>query len=239
MASPARDRKGPAVGEDKPGTASDCAPPQEPRVIRIARENPRWGYMRIRGELLKLGRDLPVTTIRDILRRAVSGRPRAETAPAGRSSCAPRRQPSWPATSSPLTRCGAASSMSCSSSSFRPVGCIWQAAPPTLIPPGSSSRRATCACLSISERSLFASSSTIEIPSSPEPSTRSSQQKASRSSRHRSTLRRANAIAERWIRTVRAECLDWLLIAGDRHLHRVLRTYVNHHNQQRHIEGWT
>ena len=48
---------------------------------------------------------------------------------------------------------------------------------------------------------------------------------------------RANAIAERWIRTVRAECLDWLLIAGDRHLHRALRTYVNHYNQQRPHRG--
>jgi hypothetical protein len=48
---------------------------------------------------------------------------------------------------------------------------------------------------------------------------------------------RANAIAERWIRTVRAECLDWLLIAGDGHLHRVLRTYANHYNQQRPHRG--
>jgi putative transposase len=48
---------------------------------------------------------------------------------------------------------------------------------------------------------------------------------------------RANAIAERWIRTVRAECLDWLLIAGERHLHWVLRTYVNHYNRQRPHRG--
>jgi putative transposase len=34
----------------------------------------------------------------------------------------------------------------------------------------------------------------------------------------------ANAYAERWIRTVRAECLDWLLIAGRGHLEQVLRT---------------
>ncbi len=36
---------------------------------------------------------------------------------------------------------------------------------------------------------------------------------------------------------MRAECLDWLLIAGDRHLHRVLRTYANHYNQQRPHRG--
>jgi hypothetical protein len=33
----------------------------------------------------------------------------------------------------------------------------------------------------------------------------------------------ANAYAERWIRTVRAECLDWLLIFGRGHLEQVLR----------------
>ena len=32
----------------------------------------------------------------------------------------------------------------------------------------------------------------------------------------------ANAFAERWVRTVRQECLDWLLIWGRRHLERVL-----------------
>ena len=43
----------------------------------------------------------------------------------------------------------------------------------------------------------------------------------------------ANAHAERWIRTVRVECLDWLLIVGRRHLHQVLRVYVEHYNRHR------
>jgi putative transposase len=43
----------------------------------------------------------------------------------------------------------------------------------------------------------------------------------------------ANAHAERWVRTVRSECLDWLLIFGRRQLERVLRTYVDHYNRQR------
>jgi len=43
----------------------------------------------------------------------------------------------------------------------------------------------------------------------------------------------ANAHAERWIRTVRAECLDWLLIVGHDHLKRVLRIYVEHYNRHR------
>jgi putative transposase len=43
----------------------------------------------------------------------------------------------------------------------------------------------------------------------------------------------ANAHAERWIRTVRAECLDWLLIFGRGHLEQVLRVYVEHYNAHR------
>jgi transposase InsO family protein len=43
----------------------------------------------------------------------------------------------------------------------------------------------------------------------------------------------ANAHAERWIQTVRAECLDWLLIVSRRHLAQVLRVYVQHYNAHR------
>ncbi len=43
----------------------------------------------------------------------------------------------------------------------------------------------------------------------------------------------ANAYAERFVRTVRAECLDWLLILGRRHLERVLRAYTAHYNRER------
>jgi hypothetical protein len=37
-------------------------------ILRMARENPRWGYMRIRGELLKLGINVSATTIATVLR---------------------------------------------------------------------------------------------------------------------------------------------------------------------------
>jgi len=48
---------------------------------------------------------------------------------------------------------------------------------------------------------------------------------------------RANAFAERWVRTVRAECLDWTLVLGRRHLERTLRLYVAHYNAQRPHRG--
>jgi putative transposase len=43
----------------------------------------------------------------------------------------------------------------------------------------------------------------------------------------------ANAHAERWVRTVREECLDWLLIFGRRQLERTLHIYIDHYNRQR------
>jgi hypothetical protein len=49
----------------------------------MARENPRWGYLRIGGELLKLGVRVSATAIRAVLRRSRLG-------PAPR-----RRGPSW------------------------------------------------------------------------------------------------------------------------------------------------
>jgi hypothetical protein len=51
-------------------------------VLRLGRENPRWGYMRIRGELFKLGVSVSATTVATVLRRAGLGP-------------APRRGPSW------------------------------------------------------------------------------------------------------------------------------------------------
>jgi len=47
----------------------------------------------------------------------------------------------------------------------------------------------------------------------------------------------ANAFAERWVRTVRQECLDWVLVWGRRHLERVLDEYVRHYNDERPHRG--
>jgi len=44
---------------------------------------------------------------------------------------------------------------------------------------------------------------------------------------------KANAYAERWVGSARRECLDWMLIVGQRHLTRVLGEYVTHYNTER------
>jgi hypothetical protein len=46
-----------------------------------------------------------------------------------------------------------------------------------------------------------------------------------------------NAFAERWIGSVRRECTDRILIAGERHLRHVLEVYVAHYNAGRSHQG--
>jgi hypothetical protein len=43
----------------------------------------------------------------------------------------------------------------------------------------------------------------------------------------------ANGVAERFVRTVRSECLDWLLVLNQPHLERVLHVFVDHYNGHR------
>ncbi len=47
----------------------------------------------------------------------------------------------------------------------------------------------------------------------------------------------ASANAERWVRTVRQECLKKLFILSEGHLRRVLREYITHYNTARPHQG--
>lgn len=59
----------------RPQLAREC----RKLIIRMARDNPSWGYFRIRGELLKVGQTVSATAIRSVLKRA-------RVPPAGRRS---------------------------------------------------------------------------------------------------------------------------------------------------------
>jgi putative transposase len=46
-----------------------------------------------------------------------------------------------------------------------------------------------------------------------------------------------NPYAERFVRTVRAECLDHFVVFGERHLRHLIREFVTHYNTERYHQG--
>jgi putative transposase len=202
-------------------------------IVRLATENPRWGSQRIQGELLHLGVRVSATAIRTTLRRHGLG-------PAPR-----RTTTTWRV----FLHQQAAGIVACD---FFTVDTIWlrrlyvlffieldtrqvHLAGATTNPDGAwVTQQARNLLLALEERGrrlrfllrdrdakfsrafddVFGSEG-AEVLLTPVQAPN------------------ANAYAERWIRTVRAECLDWLLVVGRRHLDEVLRVYVAHYNQHR------
>jgi len=210
-------------------------PPVERRVrevvLRLARENPRWGYPRIAGELLKLGVRISPSTVRRLLLAA------------GLTPAPRRSGPSW----REFLRHQATSVLACDFFTVETVslrryyvlffielgsrrvhlaGC-------TTKPTGAwvTQQARNLSFTGLLERTRFLihdrdrkftaafdevfRSEGIKVIQTP---IRAPQ---------------ANAYAERFVRTVRAECLDWLLILGRRHLEHVLGCYVTHYNAER------
>ena len=90
-------------------------------IVRLATENPRWGYQRIQGELHRLGVRVSATAIRTTLRRHgldPTPRPAATT---WRAFLRHRLPGSWPVTFSPSIQCGCSGCMCCSSSKWPPA----------------------------------------------------------------------------------------------------------------------
>ena len=47
----------------------------------------------------------------------------------------------------------------------------------------------------------------------------------------------ANAHAERFVRSIKEECLDRMILFGEEHLRRVLDEYLEHYNHERNHQG--
>jgi hypothetical protein len=53
----------------RPAGRPPVSPQLEALILRLANENPRWGYSKLHGELLKLGYTIGRSTVRDVLKR--------------------------------------------------------------------------------------------------------------------------------------------------------------------------
>jgi putative transposase len=200
-------------------------------VFRFARENPRWGHRRICGELAKLGFPVSPTSIRRLLAHAKLGP-------------APRRNgPSW----REFLRAQAASIVACD---FFTVESVLLRRYYALFFIAHGSRRVwlagctanpTGAWLTQQARNLGLEFSDAGVhflirdrdSKYSGPFDEVFRTEGIRIVKTPVRSPKANAIAERFVRTVRAECLDWLLILNRRQLERVLRVYIDHYNRER------
>src|SRR5450759_2215959 len=214
-------------------------PPVEPDaralIVRLGRENPRWGYQRIRGELLKLGIRVSATTVRTILLRS------------GLNPAPRRTGPTW----TEFLRSQAAGILA---TDFFTVETIGLKTLYVLFFIELSTRRARLAGVTEHPDSAWVTQQARNLAIEERLSgvrflVRDRDAKFSGSFDAvlraegvrviRTPIRapRANAFAERFVRTVREECLDHLLIYGPRHLERVLQAYVAHYLEERPHRG--
>jgi putative transposase len=212
-------------------------PPMDPEirglVLRLGRENPRWGCVRIQGELRKLGIRVGATTIRTLLRRSGLGP-------------APRRAgPTW----SEFLRAQAAGIIA---TDFFTVETAWLKTLYVLVFIELHTRRVHVTGSTSHPDSAWVTQQgrNLAMDLSDSPITvrflihdRDTKFSGAFDEVFRSEgadviltpirAPNANAHAERWIETARGECLDWSLIMGRRHLDRTLRAYAEHYNRQR------
>jgi putative transposase len=210
-------------------------PPMRPEVravvLRLARENPRWGHRRIGGELAKLGHAVSPSTVRRVLARAGLD-------PAPRDS-----GPGW----RKFLRAQAASIVACDFFTVESV-LVRRYYVPFFI--AHASRRVWLAGCTTNPNGAWITEQArnlgldladagvrfvIRDRDSKYIGPFDEVLRAGGMRIVKTPVRapQANAIAERFVKTVRAECLDWLLILNRRHLERVLRIFVKHYNVHR------
>ena len=202
-------------------------------VLRVARDNPRWGYQRIVGELKGLGIPVSATTVRTWLRAAGLG-------PSGT-----RRGITW----REFVRTHRHSLLAVD---FFTVETLWLQRLYVLFFIELGSRRVYLAGCTPHPGAPWviqcARQLTWMMASRPEPVRfliRDRDQKFTNQFDDvfrsegieiiRTPFRtpQANGVAERFVRTVRSECLDWLLMLNQAHLERVLEVFVTHYNEHR------
>jgi putative transposase len=204
-------------------------------ITRLAKENPRWGYLRIRGELLKLGVRVFATAVRTVLRREGLGP-------------APRRSgQSW----SQFLRAQAQWILAFD---FFTVETAWLRTLYVLFAIELGSRRVHVLGVTRNPDSAWVTQQARNVAVGEwlgeirllirdrdskysGPFDEVFRTEGVRIVKTPIRAPRANAYAERWVRTARRECLDQILILGRRHLERVLREFQTHYNANRPHRG--
>jgi putative transposase len=219
--------------QGRPATAAEI----RELVVRLARENPGWGYRRIQGELAGLGIKLAASTVWTILREA------------GIQPAPKRREMSW----ADFLRQQAAGILECD---FLTVDTLFLKRFYVLFFIELATRRVHLAGITTNPdgrwvtqqaRNLLMQLDDEDVR--PRFLVRDRDSKFTREFDEvfcsegirviKAPVRapKARAHAERWVGTVRGECLDRFLILGRRHLEHVLTTYVAHYNGHRPHRG--
>jgi putative transposase len=202
-------------------------------VLRLARENPRWGYQRIVGELKGLGIRVSSTTVRAWLRAAGLG-------PAGT-----RGKTTW----REFVRVHRESILAVD---FFTVETVWLQRLYVLFFIELGTRRVHVAGCTpnpnapwVAQQARQLSWTVAERPEPLRVLIRDRDQKftdtfddvfrseAIEVVRTPYRAPQANGVAERFVRTVRSECCDRLLILNQEHLERVLQGFIDHYNGHR------
>jgi hypothetical protein len=202
-------------------------------IVRLARENTSWGYLRIVGERRKLGIEVSATLVRNVL------------ADAGLPPAPQRDRLSWRS----FLRAQRKSILACD---FFTVDTVWLRRLHVLVFLSIGSRRVEyLACTSKPDTALMLQQARnllmdlddrdrqvrflihdrdTKFPAAFDTLFAGENVKIIRTPIQAPN---ANAHVERWIGSVRRECLDRLLVLGRRQLEHVLRVYVRHHNTKR------
>jgi len=210
----------------------------EALILRLARENPRWGHRRIQGELGKLGHTISASAVRAALRRhRVPPAPQRRRATTWRDFIRHHRDvlvacDFFTVETAFLKTVYALFFLDLGTRRVHFAGCT---AHPTAAWVTQQARNLAWAVqdAGASHRFLIHDRD-AEFPAAFD-AVFAAEDIAVVRTPYRSPT--ANAYAERWVRSVRAECLDHLLIAGEAHLRRVLAAYVAHYNRARPHQG--